>query len=110
MNPFKYIVSNEHFVYSEERSSQRLFRFPNGFGASVVKHKNSYGGRQGLYELAVLEWSSESHRNITYRTPITNDVLGWLTEVDVLRNLVKIHDLTPIPTEEEEEEGEVDYE
>ena len=32
----------------------KLIFFPNGFGASVISGKYSYGGPEGLYELAVL--------------------------------------------------------
>lgn len=59
--------------------------FANGYGASVVCHKGSYGGPEGLYELAVLKGDS-----ICYDTPITNDVLGWLdpaSVTDVLRQI-----------------------
>ncbi len=61
---------------------QRIYRFPNGYGASAVRHENSYGGREGLYELAVLD----SNDDLCYTTPVTNDVIGWLTieQVDAL--------------------------
>lgn len=38
---------------------QRLYRFENNFGASVVRHNTSYGGKEGLWELAVIKWSEE---------------------------------------------------
>ena len=53
--------------------------FPNGYGASIVCHPFSYGNEEGLWELAVLN----KEGNICYDTPITNDVLGWLTDEDV---------------------------
>lgn len=63
--------------------------FDNGFGASVVKGPYTYGGKMGLYELAVLD----SNGNITYDTPITSDVLGYLTEDDVTKCLTAIQEL-----------------
>ena len=63
--------------------------FDNGYGASVVRHEYSYGGKDGLYELAVLSNEGE----LTYDTPITNDVLGYLTDRDVTEVLIKIQQL-----------------
>ena len=53
----------------------RLY-FNNGYGVSVVKHEYSYGGKEGFFELAILNSNGE----LVYDTPITNDVLGWLTD------------------------------
>ena len=60
--------------------------FENGFGVSVICHKYSYGGKDGLYELAVLDTKGE----ITYDTPITDDVIGYLTEEGVTAILAEI--------------------
>lgn len=63
--------------------------FDNTFGVSVVSHDFSYGGRDGLYEVAVLA----SDGNLTYETPITNDVIGWLSENEVSEVMAKIQNL-----------------
>jgi hypothetical protein len=65
-----------------------MVTFDNGYGASIVKTDRSYGGKEGLYELAVL-----SDGLISYDTPITNDVIGFLTEDEVTELLQKIEDL-----------------
>jgi len=63
--------------------------FPNGFGVSVVSHTQSYGGRHGLFELAVLD----SEGRLTYSTPITLDVLGWLDAHEVTQIMRKVQEL-----------------
>ena len=64
-------------------------KFDNGYGASVIRTKGSYGGKDGLYELAVLDQEGE----ICYNTPITSDTLGWLKEDDVTAALQRIEAL-----------------
>jgi hypothetical protein len=61
---------------------QYLSFFPNGYGVSIVKHTMSYGNERGLWEMAVLKGDKEKWE-ITYDTPITSDVLGYLTENEV---------------------------
>jgi len=63
--------------------------FDNGYGASVVKHEYSYGGKDGLYELAVLDKNGE----LCYDTPITEDVIGYLRDIDVTDVMEKIQKL-----------------
>ena len=63
-----------------------VYNFENGYGASVVQHSGSYGGNQGLYEIAVLD----STGDICYSTPITDDVVGHATEETVLDTLHRI--------------------
>lgn len=59
--------------------------FSNGYGASVVKSTYSYGGKCGLYELAVMK-----NGRLAYFTKITRDVLGNLREADVSKYLNEI--------------------
>ena len=63
--------------------------FDNGYGVSVVSHSYSYGGRDGLYEVAVLD----SNDDLTYDTPVTNDVIGYLTEEDVTDVMKQVQEL-----------------
>jgi hypothetical protein len=63
--------------------------FENGYGASVVKGEYTYGGKDGLYELAVLD----SNGDLIYDTPVTSDVEGYLSEDDVTKLLEQIQKL-----------------
>ena len=58
-----------------------IARYANGYGASVICTPSSYGGPAGLHELAVLRFSGPDDESyeLDYSTPITADVLGWLT-------------------------------
>jgi hypothetical protein len=62
------------------------FKADNGYGASIVQHEFSYGYNQGLWELAVIGKEGQ----IDYTTPITDDVLGYLSEEEVNATLDKI--------------------
>ena len=68
---------------------QCIVQFPNGYGASIVQGPHTYGGSNGLYELAIFGKDGE----LTYSTPITDDVLGYLTEEDVEKTLTDIKNL-----------------
>lgn len=71
---------------------QKLYRFDNGLGASVVRHKFSYGGKTGLWEVAVTKYHSEDIQDFTlyYNVDlkhkckvITGTVMGYLSEEEV---------------------------
>lgn len=69
-----------------KESYQKIYRFGNGYGASVVSNSMTYGGNQGLFEVAVLDLAGE----IVYDTPVTSDVVGFLDfdgVADVLRQI-----------------------
>ena len=63
--------------------------FENGYGASIVKGEYTYGGKDGLYELAVLN----NNGDLIYDTPVTSDVEGYLSETQVTDLLIKIQQL-----------------
>ena len=70
---------------------QKIFKFPNGFGASIVNHDMSYG-----FELALLY-----DGNLVYHPKITMDVIGGLTPCrarNVLKKIAKLsqNDLTEL--------------
>ena len=71
---------------------QAIAEFPNGFGASVIKSDTSFGGKSGLFELAVLD---NENGNINSTTDITDDVIGWQDEDDIDRVLTAISKLLP---------------
>ena len=86
----KYEVASKNLLGGE----QYLYRFENGFGASVVRHAYSYGTEQGLWELAVVRWRGDDFC-ITYDTKITNDVVGYLRDKRVTEILKTIEWLPP---------------
>ena len=68
---------------------QSRLQFENGYGVSVVKGDYSYGGKDGLYELAVLGKDGM----VTYDTHVTNDVMGHLTMQEVTDTMIEIQNL-----------------
>lgn len=71
---------------------QYVFKFDNGYGASVVKGFSTYGAADDLWELAVLHFDGDEW-SITYNTPITDDVIGYLTDEEVGEYLEQIKNL-----------------
>ena len=76
---------------------QYVFRADNGYGASIVQHSFSYGSEQGLWELAVVKYKGDGQYDysLCYDTPITDDVLGRLSEDRVNATLEEIAALKP---------------
>jgi predicted house-cleaning noncanonical NTP pyrophosphatase (MazG superfamily) len=72
---------------------QKLYKFANNYGASVVKGEHTYGGEEGLWELAVIKFKTDGEYSLDYTTPITEDVEGHLTDDAVEELLTKIEAL-----------------
>lgn len=108
---------DNYLIYSAPHSNgqgiHKLYRFANNYGASVVKFLlssnppvGSYGAESDKWELAVIKYvdtiptldftlglGGEGMFEITYDTPITDDVLGHLTDKEVGNILQEIKDL-----------------
>lgn len=86
------VVMFEQLIFQKHPigvGKQCIVQYPNGYGASIVQGPHTYGGPNGLYELAVFGKNGE----ITYDTPITNDVLGYLSEQELEKILLDIKNL-----------------
>ena len=75
-------------IWTGENSvkEQFIYKFPNGYGASVIRFPGTYGYSEGLWELAVIKFSDNNDCDdfeLVYDTPITDDVLGFLDVDDV---------------------------
>lgn len=84
---------NLHVKRDLDDGVQYLFKFENNYGASIIKHHGSYGHNEDLWELAVIKFEG-NHWYLTYNTPITDDVEGWLTDEGVRKHLQAIKELT----------------
>jgi len=96
MKTFKDLTFNTHPVCN---GLQALCFFANGFGVSVVRFRlpeinryGSYTDNESEWELAIL-YGDEKKWEITYNTPITNDVLGHLLEADVTEIMKQVQNL-----------------
>lgn len=75
------IYDLSHFQFKEfltecrvDRSFQLRFTFPNGYTGAVIQGPSTDGHEDGLWEMAVMV-----DGDLCYDTPITNDVIGFLT-------------------------------
>lgn len=89
------------------RCEQHIFRFDNGYGASVVRGDYTYGGAAGLWELSLIvfvqdrDWHLSSTVAVIDDSPGTllevpnDDSIGWLTDERVAELLLRIMALDP---------------
>jgi hypothetical protein len=87
---FREYLKNTNYV---NNGVQHKYAFPNGYGASVVKHDFSYGGKNGLWELAVLDFTIDEDGDLCYTSGITDDVIGHLSWKNVEEFLSEIKQL-----------------
>lgn len=86
---------NEYVIHTKKSifgNNQAVFKFPNGYGASLIQGPSTYGGNEGLFELGVLIFN-DTEWELCYTTSVANDVIGHLNEDDVVEILNKIYKL-----------------
>jgi len=81
--------------------NQRLYRFPNGYGASVVWGGDGLlrGNDERPYELAVIKWLSKTNYYLDSQNPVCNDVIGYQNDEQITDLLNKIKSLERKDTE-----------
>lgn len=91
MKTFEDLVFKKHPTFPEFDVQAKMF-FPNGYGISVIAGKYAYSNNENPYECAVLKGNSEKW-NLTYDTPITDDVIGYCDEKKVTEIMEQIQKL-----------------
>ena len=81
---FKDLVFQPH---KNGQGVQAVATFNNNFEVSVIRTMFSYGGKSGLFEVAIVDKSTGKVNN---NTDITDDVLGWQDEDDIDKILAAV--------------------
>lgn len=88
---------------SDELGEQYIYKFENGYGASVIRNPYSYGKENGKWEIATITFPYENqedlHFNISY--DIWDDVQGYLTWEKVEMYLNEIYNFIPKKVDED---------
>jgi hypothetical protein len=101
----KYLVDTYEDYIMNYRGIHYIFRFPNGYGASVVKCYGSEGYPEDLWELCTILYDEESEDDVclgprdyilVYPVQVTGgrrDAVGMLTDEEVCNLLTIIKQL-----------------
>ncbi len=95
----KYELQFMETITDNYKKRQAIHFFENGYGISVINIKShngiflSYTQSEEEYEIAVLQKRENDSSSITYKTPITDDVIGYLSLKDVYKIMKKIEKL-----------------
>lgn len=93
-------------VFEESYHVQYVFKFENGWGASVIKGIQTYGGRNNLWEIALLKFKEGEEGFIPMAkgpTPFeAQEPIGYLSEEKVLNYLKMIKNFKESKIDENE--------
>ena len=84
--------SNLEFA-SDRGGISTVAKFENGYGLSVVKFPGTYGYPQGLYECALVEFTTKTKYKLSCFPGTENSVIGFCTEETVTELLQKAESL-----------------
>lgn len=101
MRQFRFLDNKDYFGFEDlvfenylarggvHRNIQTRMIFDNGWGVSVIQGPHTYGGEQGLYEMAVM-----LDGEIDYDNTVSNgDVIGYLTPDMVTEKMIEVQKL-----------------
>lgn len=83
-------IRNNYTLEKDTIKYQKVFKFPNGYGISVISGYGTYSEDDKPYEICVLKFVDEKTYELCYTTEISNDVVGWLTNEEVVDYAEKI--------------------
>ena len=95
----KYELQFMEFRTDEYKKRQAIYFFKNGYGISIINIKNhngaflSYTNTKTEYEIAVLQKRENGSSSITYETPITDNVIGYLKIEEVYKIMEEVEKL-----------------
>lgn len=89
MNKQEYVLREG--AHPRLEGSQTVYKFPNGYGASVITGELFYTDADHPYEVAVLKFRDGTDAfDLCYTTPITDDVIGRLNAQELYDVLEQI--------------------
>lgn len=94
-------VNNENINFIEDLSDNRTgmkrarVHFHNGYQLSIISGPFSYGGSDGLFEIAIFNNAGNYQPQLFDEPDMDDDVLGYLTEQEVIHYINKVGALEP---------------
>jgi len=86
----KYLIETNKKKVDNFLGTQHLFKFDNGFGASVIDFGYGRSSKIFKYELAIVRFLEKNRFEIVTNTKITDDVLGHISAKKVESTLGRI--------------------
>lgn len=86
----QYLIEKREFDPMNHDGVQYIFKFPNNYGASVIKGRYSYGSEKDLWEMGLIFFYENGEWDLTYEQDFDDDVKGYLTDDNVIELLKKI--------------------
>jgi len=92
--PFVPMDHEMYFFEHGDQGDQAVFRLANGLYISIVRHRLSYGGDRGQFEIMVFDELNSDGREVKGITD-SDGILGYLEPRDVTETLIKLAGATP---------------